>query len=64
LIRSKRALLCLAAFVLTACAGGATPEAAWTCQLTRVIDGDTLHARCDGEKDKMKVRLLRIDTPE
>jgi micrococcal nuclease len=56
----KRALLCLAV-ALVACEGRAAP-AAWTCQLTRVIDGDTLHARCDGEK--VKVRLLRIDTPE
>jgi micrococcal nuclease len=27
-----------------------------------VIDGDTVRMRCDGEE--MKVRLLRIDTPE
>jgi micrococcal nuclease len=56
-----RALLCLAALILAACEGRAEPDA-WTCTLTRVIDGDTLHARCDGEK--VKVRLLRIDTPE
>ncbi|HEX5064558.1 MAG TPA: thermonuclease family protein [Myxococcota bacterium] len=56
----SRALVC-AAVLLVACESGAEP-AAWTCTLTRVIDGDTLHARCDGEK--VKVRLLRIDTPE
>lgn len=55
----SRALVC-AAVLLVACESGAEP-AAWTCTLTRVIDGDTLHARCDGEK--VKVRLLRIDTP-
>lgn len=58
----SRALLC-AALLLVACEGrAADPDDAWTCQLTRVVDGDTLHARCDGEK--VKVRLLRIDTPE
>ena len=56
-----RALLGLVA-LLAACEGGAASAAAWTCTVTRVIDGDTLHARCDGEK--VKVRLLRIDTPE
>ena len=34
----------------------------WSCQLTYVVDGDTIHARCHGEK--VKVRLLRIDTVE
>ena len=57
-----RALLCLAV-ALVACEGSAAPDA-WTCTVTRVIDGDTLHARCDGESEKVKVRLLRIDTPE
>ena len=57
----KKTLLCLAALLLAACEGHAAPDA-WTCQLTRVVDGDTIHARCDGEK--VKVRLLRIDTPE
>jgi endonuclease YncB( thermonuclease family) len=56
----RRTLLALAVLLL-ACEGSAAP-AAWTCTLTRVVDGDTLHARCDG--DKVKVRLLRIDTPE
>jgi micrococcal nuclease len=59
----KRALLCLLGVALAACEGGAAP-AAWTCTVTRVVDGDTLHARCDGEREKVKVRLLRIDTPE
>ncbi len=33
-----------------------------TCQPTRIIDGDTLDATCDGTKER--IRLLRIDTPE
>jgi len=32
------------------------------CQLTHIVDGDTLYARCHGER--VKVRLLRINTPE
>ena len=47
--------------LLAACEGRAAPDS-WTCTVTHVVDGDTLHARCDGEK--VKVRLLRIDTPE
>lgn len=58
-----RALLCLIAMLLAACEGRGEPGA-WTCTVTYVVDGDTLHARCDGEREKVKVRLLRIDTPE
>lgn len=50
--------LCL---VFAAC-GAAADERAWSCRLERVVDGDTIHARCRGES--VKVRLLRIDTPE
>ena len=46
-------------------APGAPPEAGAVgpCQVTYVIDGDTLDARCPGLGDQ-RVRLLRIDTPE
>lgn len=37
-------------------------DAQGPCRVSRVIDGDTVRMRCDGEE--MKVRLLRIDTPE
>jgi len=37
-------------------------DAAPSCQVTKVTDGDTLHLVCDGEKHK--VRLLGFDTPE
>jgi endonuclease YncB( thermonuclease family) len=37
-------------------------DAQGPCRVHRVIDGDTVRMRCDGEE--MKVRLLRIDTPE
>jgi len=43
---------------LLATAAGATP----LCQVTRVVDGDTLHLRCGGVTHK--VRLLGFDTPE
>lgn len=33
-------------------------------QVTRVIDGDTLEVRVEGQKERQRVRLLRIDTPE
>jgi micrococcal nuclease len=56
----RRALF--ACFALLVSCGGAAAEPPWSCQLTRVVDGDTIHARCHGEK--VKVRLLRIDTPE
>lgn len=32
------------------------------CKVHRVIDGDTVHVRCDGKKEKL--RLVGIDTPE
>ncbi len=37
-------------------------DARGPCHVIRVIDGDTLRMRCGSEG--MKVRLLRIDTPE
>lgn len=58
----------LAALLLLACRGeatageGASDAARESCRVAHVVDGDTLHARCGGEK--LKVRLLRIDTPE
>lgn len=32
--------------------------------VTRTVDGDTLHAKLDGETDEVTVRLLGINTPE
>src|SRR5262245_5441584 len=32
------------------------------CTVDRIVDGDTLDARCAGEKHR--VRLLRVNTPE
>jgi micrococcal nuclease len=50
----------LAAFaVVISCAAA---DAAPSCQVTKVTDGDTLHMTCDGAKHK--VRLLGFDTPE
>jgi endonuclease YncB( thermonuclease family) len=49
------------AAVVAATTAAATPRD-WACKLTHIVDGDTLYARCDGER--VKVRLLRIDTPE
>ena len=37
-------------------------DAAPSCHVTKVTDGDTLHMVCDGAKHK--VRLLGFDTPE
>ena len=37
-------------------------DAASSCHVTKVTDGDTLHMVCDGAKHK--VRLLGFDTPE
>jgi endonuclease YncB( thermonuclease family) len=56
-----RLALLVHVLVILAC-GRTAAVPPWSCQLTRVVDGDTLHARCDGEN--VKVRLLRIDTPE
>jgi micrococcal nuclease len=49
------------ALLLAATAAAAAPGES-SCQLTHIVDGDTLYARCDGER--LKVRLLRINTPE
>lgn len=32
--------------------------------VTRVVDGDTIEARLDGQSDSSKIRLLGINTPE
>ncbi|MCP4677342.1 MAG: hypothetical protein GY854_17880 [Deltaproteobacteria bacterium] len=32
------------------------------CSVIRVVDGDTIHVRCAGKKES--IRLLRINTPE
>jgi micrococcal nuclease len=37
-------------------------DAGGPCRVHTVVDGDTVRMRCGGEE--MKVRLLRIDTPE
>lgn len=37
-------------------------EAASSCRVSKVTDGDTLHMTCDGTRHK--VRLLGFDTPE
>lgn len=33
-------------------------------RLLRIVDGDTIWVRVDGEKERKKVRFLEIDTPE
>jgi endonuclease YncB( thermonuclease family) len=40
----------------------ATQAEALACQVTRVVDGDTLHLSCDGVDHR--VRLLGYDSPE
>ncbi|HVN37418.1 MAG TPA: thermonuclease family protein [Myxococcota bacterium] len=61
-MRLARLLACAwLASLLAPSTAAATPRD-WTCQLTHVVDGDTIYARCGGER--VKVRLLRIDTPE
>ena len=55
---SARALLLV---LIAAWRAGADPLGG-ACQLTHIVDGDTLYARCHGER--VKVRLLRINTPE
>ena len=41
---------------------GAAQAAPLSCQVARVVDGDTLHLTCDGVDHR--VRLLGFDTPE
>ena len=62
--RGRRAAVasCACLVLLVAGSGARATPREWSCQLTYVVDGDTIHARCHGEK--VKVRLLRIDTVE
>jgi micrococcal nuclease len=63
LIRSGLAAALLAIpFAALGAGCGAAGEYAAPCRLARVVDGDTLDADCAGER--VRVRLLRIDTPE
>jgi len=43
-------------------AGGARPGARMEAVVTRVVDGDTIHARVDGRDER--VRYIGMDTPE
>ena len=43
-------------------AAGMPADAVGPCRVRKVVDGDTARLRCDGEE--VKVRLLRVDTPE
>ena len=57
-----RAILLALGFVaLIACGCFAAPLPEG-CQVTRIVDGDTLHLMCDGVEHK--VRLLGYDSPE
>ncbi|MGV8987056.1 MAG: thermonuclease family protein [Cypionkella sp.] len=47
---------------LAACVETTAPPPAPSCQVSYVVDGDTLHLTCDGALHK--VRLLGYDTPE
>ena len=49
------------AFYLTACVP-TTPPQTQSCEVSHVVDGDTLHLTCNGMLHK--VRLLGYDTPE
>jgi endonuclease YncB( thermonuclease family) len=43
-------------------AGALPADALGPCRAQKVVDGDTAHLRCGGQE--LRVRLLRIDTPE
>jgi micrococcal nuclease len=40
------------------------PAGAFTAQVVRVVDGDTMLARMPGSNDPVRVRVIGIDTPE
>ena len=40
------------------------PALILSCLIVAVPDGDTVHARCDGDAKPQKVRITRMDAPE
>lgn len=42
------------------------PHRVWSieCKVARVVDGDTLHADCEGRYGRITIRVIGIDTPE
>ena len=62
LIAEVRRLLSVIPAELMA-APGASGAAADRCRITRVVDGDTVRARCGGGAED-RVRLMGFDTPE
>ncbi len=36
----------------------------WSCMPTYTVDGDTLHARCNGQPGTVSIRLRGVDTDE
>ncbi len=36
----------------------------WSCMATYTVDGDTLHARCNGQPGTVSIRLRGVDTDE
>ena len=61
-MRYRRWIWLLVLVVLNACKPGVPPQTGSTCQVTHVVDGDTLLLICGGVAHK--VRLLGYDTPE
>ncbi len=55
-------LLASLGLFMGACVDTSTPAPTASCQVTYVVDGDTLHLTCGGIPHK--VRLLGYDTPE
>ncbi len=55
-------LLASLGLFLAACVDSAAVPQAENCQVTHVVDGDSLHLICNGQLHK--VRLLGYDTPE
>ena len=48
---------------LALAAPSATPAAAQSCRIARVVDGDTLRLDCGGAEE-IRARLMGFDTPE
>lgn len=55
-------LLASLGLFLAACVDASSPPPDRSCQVSYVVDGDTLHLTCDGTLHR--VRLLGYDTPE
>jgi micrococcal nuclease len=61
-VRLLFVLIVLAVAAYTATAGDGAGDEPSAGQVTRVVDGDTIHVRVDGRREK--VRYIGVDTPE